>query len=572
MRLLRTTPGLLAVAIAALAVVATAAQTAAHPPAEPDHGVNASTYHTFWAGDADAGNLTGRLNASNGSAAELEKLAAATDIPLDAPPQAVERWNRGELTEFPETDANRSIHPPDANLTDGRFVKDAYAAVFAVQPATRAKLSPGRQPHYVAPEGRLLGTVDYRVAVPADERAGTRSVEWRVLDHAIVKTRLLVDGTVVATANGSHTPSLAYALDSRGGQRHALTLEADIAVRLEKLTTVCTENNATTGNCTDNRTTVRERVETVTVSETLPVTTYDLTVSGHRARYPDGDLGLLVQKNQPWLGYTLPGGDVRGVWRFYAARDPDWDTLVANTANGSTTRHSPLHPLHVTAYPIETGPTPTPRGKVRILAVQGFQLQPPTLPPQVHLDVLERSYTASYGLTTRTELGIDARFDGATAYGLVRGVNDEIERDDLSRVPIHETRLTLTVLNETAERVTVRARLVDNRTGEPIATRGRGGYLRLNGERVETGPNGTVTRTYPRPAGGLSARFEPGQWWRHEVGYVGSSDAVYVRGTVLDGLRLLYQLGVPIGLFLIGVFIIDRFTGWGVWPLWGRSR
>ncbi|MEF8854980.1 MAG: exodeoxyribonuclease VII large subunit [Haloarculaceae archaeon] len=72
-------------------------------------------------------------------------------------------------------------------------------------------------------------------------------------------------------------------------------------------------------------------------------------MSGYVARCSNGDLGLVVYKSDPWLGHSVPNGEVRGIWRFYSARDPRWDTLVRSTDDGSRRTHSPLHPLQVNA-------------------------------------------------------------------------------------------------------------------------------------------------------------------------------------------------------------------------------
>lgn len=547
-----------------LPVALATTQSAAHPPPDPDHGVTQSAHCALWAGDDDASNATALRNQTNESG--LCALAAGTDIPLDTPPAAVERWNRGDLGEFPATNASRSVHPPDATLENGTFIKDAYAAVFAVQPSTRARLSPTAQPLYVAPEGQVLGTVDYRVAVPADESGDGRRVRWQLTDHEIVATRMLVDGAVVGTAPGSHTPTMSYSLGGAPGQAHTLTVEAEIAVELARRVEVCAGRDEA-GSCADWNRSAEHRTETVTVRDSIQVVTYDLAVSGFYASYPNGDFGVVVYKNLPWLGYRLPGGDVRGVWRFYARRDTAWDTLVTRTADGRSVSHSPMHPLQVVAFPIEPGPTASPRRRVRIIESYGARTTPPTLGEQVHLDVISQPYTASSGIATRTRT-TDHSLEAVRAYGLVRGVTANVTADSLIEVSIHRSDLSLTVLNATDRSVTVRVRLRDASTGDPINTVDREGYLVVQDRRVNTSDNGTVTLTMARPPGGVSARFEPGPWWHTHTGYVGDSDVVYVRGTVLAVLALVYRLAVPVSLFLLAVFLIDRITGWGVWPPW----
>ena len=548
-----------------LALASLVPTTTAHPPTKPEHGFNETTYCSLWAGDVDAPNITVFETRTANTSTGICGLAAGTDIPLDEPPKAVEQWNRMDLRDFPETDASRSIHPSDVELREGVFIKDAYTAVFAVQPSTRARVSPEMQPLYVARNGTVLGTTDYRIAVPQDEEDGSSRVEWELVRHDIVETRLLIDDTVVSTNSGSHTHAHAYELEGLGGQPHTLTLESDIVVGFQKQTAVCTQSN--NSECLRWSSSVAYPTETVTVRDRVAVVAYDLEVSGFTARYPDGDLGLVVYKNQPWLGYSLPNGEVRGVWRFYAARDSGWDTLVTSTAGRTTTQHSPVHPLQVNAYPIESGPTVSSSQNLTLLEVAGRETQPPALPANVELDSLTTPYTASFSIATRAETAVFG-IEDVTAAGLVQGVQAPADPDSFSSIQIHLSNLSLQALDVTDETVTVRVTLRDQQTGEPINTTGREGFIVLQDQRINTSGDGTVTRTIARPVGGVSARYEPGRWWFSTPGYVGDSDIVYPRGTVLQLLSSLYQLAIPIAVFLFGVFIVDRITGWRVWPPW----
>lgn len=532
--------------IAGPSTVATT-DVAAHPPNTTDHGVNETTFQTLWSGDRDPNES---IEAAENRSA-LEELANGTDVPLNRPPAAVERWNRGDHREFPATDIDRSIHPSNASLEDGLLIKDAYVEFFAIQPSTRARISPEDQLLYVPVNGTVLGVVDYRVDLTPEVDVDGPPIDRSLVSARIVETHLLVDGEVESTATGNHTPSLAFsALDAYAGDRHTLTLVAEIEVTIA--------GGATAESLA---------VERLTVTDSIEVVEYDLGLSGVVGAYPDGDLGLVVYKDRPWLGYSLPGGDVHGVWRFYSARDAQWDTLVTSTESGATERHSSLHPLQVNAYPIEPGPTASPRGTVRILDVDGNRTTPPTLPSVVHLDVLAEPYTASYGIATRTET-TDHDLSTVTAWGLVRGESAVAKESHFADIPIHRTNLTLAVLNVTKESVTVRVRLTNAETGAPIDTSERQGSIVLEGERVNTGANGTVTQTVPRGAGSLSARYRPQPWWYEEPGYVPASDVVHVRGTVLRTVSTLFRIGVPVSLFLAGVFLIDRFTGWNLWPPW----
>lgn len=561
----------LTVTVVLLAVVfvgtSTVTPAIAHPENETGYGIDERTFVVLWSGDED-GNVS--VQDRDGELAALRQLANGTDIPLNSPTRAVEHWNRGDLEDFPETDENVSIHPPDADTEDGRFVKDAYAELFAVQPSTRARLSESRTPLYVAPDGRVLGTVDYRVDVPADDTTGDRRVFWRLQSHQINATRILVDEQVETTGDGSHTANLAYSdLDDYPGERHSLTLEAEITVTLEKHVRTgdchCRTENNTTSCRTEWDDEYTYPTETVRVSDSITVEEYDLSVSGFVARYPNGDLGLVVYKSDPWLGHSVPNGDVRGVWRFYSARDSDWDTLVRSTDDGSTRTHSPLHPLQMNAFPMETGPSAS-TSRVTILDAFGEATQPPSLPPNVNLDVVTEPYTASYGIATRT--ATEEAFSGLQAWGLVRGVTVEADESDFAQIEIRRSDLTLLTVNSSENATTVRVRLEDAATGEPINTAGRDGYVVLDGQRLNTTGNGTATVTITRSTAVVSARYEPGRWWRNTPGYVGDSAKIHVGGTALEVIVTLSRFFVPVGLFLLAVYVIDRVTQSGIWPPW----
>lgn len=535
--------------------------TSAHPPNSTDHGIPEGTFYKLWSGDQDGPTDESDL----GDRTAVEQLTGGTDVPFDSPPRAVEQWNRADHREFPASDRSVSIYPPDAKLTNARFIKEAYTEVFAVQPSTRARLSATNQPFYVATEGTLRGTVDYRVVVPPDDSTGDRRVYWSLDGHKIEDTRLRVDGEDERAGDGTHTPALSYTLDPYPGKTHQLTLQATIFVRLRKVVEVCTAHNDD-GACTNWLRWTSYPTETLSVTDSITVTEYDLSVSGFIARYPNGDVGLLVYKNQPWLGYGLPTGDVKGVWRFYSARDTDWDRLVYSSKHSQRTAHSPLHPLQVNAYPIETGPTPSPRENVTILDIDGTSTEPPTLPSTVTLDVLSKPYTASYGIATR--FTTTESIDRVRAWGLVRGVAAEQATDEFAHIEIYETNLTVTVIEQTEQTTTVRIRLQDAVSGIPINTADNDGYIVVNGRRLNTTENGTVRTTIERPPDGVSARYSPGNWWRNPPGYVGDSDTVLLQGSVLQLVSTLFSLGVPISLFFLAVFLVDRITGCRIWPPW----
>lgn len=557
-----------------------ASNVVGHPEPEPDHGLDNETFATLWAGDVDITDPEAFREATAGQP-PLVALAAGTDIPLDEPPAAVAQWNNGDLEEFPQTGLTESVFPVDAPRENGTYLKDVTVSIFAVQPSTRALTNPNTTTLLVPPEGMVLGTTDYRVFLPENTVTEVYRETWTLRESSIVETRLLADGERQSGTFGDSTPVLSYSNLSTATSRVTLTLETEVATelavlreeRVERCQTVVI--NETTGETEQRCRTLwlseREDIqETVTVRDSIEVRPYTLSVSGQRTRYPDGDIGLSLRYDDLWLGYETESGEVNGVWRFYSARDPAWDTLVASNESGVTTQHSPLHPLQVHAYPFEPGPTTDGAG-VRLLGTDGVRLAAPELPEHVHLDTPPEVYETSFEVTTRV-VGEpdDADWPTVRARGLVRGVSVTPDDIEYSEVGFHQSNLTLSVRNVTTETATVRISLHDAETGRPIDTSRRIESVWLGSRQLTTGADGTATITIPRPAGGLTARYEPRSWWRMqgEQAYLADAETVYVRGTAIEGLSVLYTGGVPIALFLLSVFLIDRVTRWRVWPPW----
>ena len=554
----------LAVALAFALLATTAAGLAtADPPDEPDHGVNETTFPALWSGDVD-GNVSSGGDGDNDTVA-MRQLANGTDVPFNAPPADVAAWNDGEIDEFPSTNRSVSIRPSGADTESGRFVRDAHATIFAVQPSTRARLSESSQPLYVDSDGTVLGTVDYRIELPEDDPNGSRQVYWSLEEHRFEETRLLVDGEEVATGGGSHTPEFSF--EDLDAGSHTLALEANVSVRVEEHVRTEREVCEDEGNETTCETEVSHDYtyhdESVVVSDRIDVEVYDFDVSGRRAEYPDGDIAIAITSDEPWLGHSLPNGNVTGTWRFYSARDPGWDTLVYSTENGSSRGHSPLHPLQVNAFPLEMGASAS-QPDATVVATDGERYDPPVMPENVGLDVPDEPYTGSETLVTR----VSGDVSSIRVRGLVRGTGTSVDVEDLESVEVHRSNLTLSVVSESEDATTVRVTLRDEATGGPINTAGRDGYVVLEGERVNTTRNGTATVSLDRPGAIVSARYEPGNWWNDAPGYEGDRQTITVGGPSLQVIATLFRFAIPVALFLLAVYLIDRITRWRIWPPW----
>jgi len=575
LRVLTTTVSIATLAlVCAIGTTTSLTVTPPGPPTDTDHGVNESTFHTLWSGDTDDGEIPNESTA-------MQELAGYIDIPYDAPPAAVDQWNAGDHQDFPKTNAETSTHPANVSLTHGAYVKDAYVETFAVSPSTRVHLGPSDTPLYVAPNGTVYATLDYRVQAPSETRTNDTRTSWRVLDTETTETRLLVDGNHESTTEKTHTPVLAYTdLNEEVGTTHQFTVAANVTTTLERTvetrTLHCENGTDTSGNnsttCTDvwipNTTT---DVENVTVTDTVDVVAYEFLASVRAVEYPDGDLGLAVRVLQPWQGFELDDASVNGSWEFYSARDPAWDTLTRRTHGDQRPVDSPSQPLQVHAYPMpqRSGASATSDAPVDILHTDGRERQAPTLPDAIDLETANGTYTSSDRIVVRTP-EVSSK-SAVRVQGLVRGMTVEQDLSTIDRPVLATRNVTIDVVNATTDDVTLEVHLVDADTGAPINTDRTTGRLTVDGHRVQTDHTGTGTITLPRRSV-YSATYDPGTWWDDDATALGDHDTVYVSGSMAGLLDTLFRAGVPLGIILFGIFLVDRITRWNVWPPWRGIR
>ncbi|WP_435196385.1 hypothetical protein [Natronomonas sp. EA1] len=567
----------------------------AHPPrpGTDDNGLNESEAATLWSGDNDSRYITNAAyrDAYGENRTTVHQLANGTDLTFTQPPSTAARWTRADHEEFTPGGADVSLYPPHAAVMNGLLVRDAHATVFAVTPSTTTHPTPTESVVYAAPTGTLRGIVDYRVAVPEQATVGSRTTSYSLASHRIDEVRLRRDGEVIATDAGTHRPELPYELS---GGSETLRLEADIHVEVTKAVTIVNTTNVTSANganvtsanrtwSNETHTTTRTTVtsETVTVSDTVELHTYDLRTQVSTARYPDGDRGIAVLRNVPWQGIQLTDSHrVRGVWRFYTARDTRWDTLVRSTVRGTTRTPSPALPVAVHAYPSKLGPRTEPTGNgPELLEVWGIERPSPSagLPENVTVDVVEQPYTTSYGLAIRTSVG---QPETTRVRGIVRGVNATLHRESEPRV-IRESTIDVRVLSQTDAQARLLVELSEAETGEPIVLSptndvryepivdSRDGYIELAGKQLETNASGMATVTVSEP-GVYTARYVPGSWLTHDPAYTTAADTArwHPLGTVTGWLELLTT-----GLIWFLPFALAAYAGRQLGTVFGsRSR
>jgi hypothetical protein len=527
-------------------------------PGTEGNGLSENESATLWSRDADSylGQAQYRQRYDENRTA-MHQVANGTDITFTRPPATAATWTRNDFKDLDAGGSATSVHPPSASLDDGVFIKDAHATVFAAQPSTRGHLESGDTPLYIAPNGSMYGLVDYRVRVPNS----TEATSWVLVESEIESVQLRSDGELVAETNGTHTPTIEYQLGEIRSTE--LTLEAEINVRLQHVT----PDGVTYEN------------ESRTVSDSIAVEVYDPVASPYYAEYPNGDAGIAIFQSRPWQGYILTAdgnATVRGVWRFYTARNADWDTLVRSSRAGSDTVESDAIPVYVHAYPSRIGPRAEPvRDGPTIIDTWGTNRSSPanTIGKNVNIDIIDRPYTTTHGVAVRT--GTVDR-EALRVTGIVRSVNVSIaEPDAESKRQLRGSDLSIEIVQRNQSRATLRIELRDNRTGDPIVLDGsrqrpiggaaRSGYITVADRRVETNASGVAVVTLDEP-GIYTARYQPGSWLGHDPAYVGDSATTrwHPLGTV-DGwfafaFEVVWQLVPFLVMFYAGKRLLRMFS------------
>nr|WP_229871447.1 hypothetical protein [Halarchaeum grantii] len=404
--------------------------------------------------------------------------------------------------------------------------------------------------------------MDYRVRYPntttANATLGNTSTDWSLASHQISRVWLTQDGETLASSSGTHTPTLDYHLQN--DRSTTLTLHAQIEVRVQQTV----ELNGNVINATT-------RTDSITVSDSLDGSVYDLAAYPYYATYPNGDAGVAIFQSRPWQGYTLTSNGserVRGVWRSYTARHTNWDTLVSSTRDGETRTQPDAIPVSVHAYPSRIGPVAEPvRTGPSVVKTWGINRSSPasTLGENVHIDVVNQSYKTSYGVAVRTD---DVDRQALHVGGIVRGVNATIiQPQEGSTRHLRESNLTVSVLSQNDSAAVVRLELRDNQTGAPIdlskSQRGRAlaqsddGYIAIAGQHVQTNASGVAVVTFTQP-GIYTAQYHPESWLGANPAYV--RDRASVRWHPLGTIQGWFDLAFTTGWKLLP-FVVMFYAG-----------
>jgi hypothetical protein len=516
--------------VSCLLILAAGVTTAAADPPRPgttDSGLNESAEATLWSkqpGDSYVSPAEYRA-AYGENRTTIHQIANGTDLTFHKPPGTAQQWTRYAHQQYTPGGANASVYPPHAERRNSTFIKDAHATIFAVTPATRTYLEPTDVRLYAAPDGQLLGTVDYRIE-PAALDVNVSGTEVGVVSHEITDVRLYANDALITRTAGLHTPAINYSLDPTV---ETLRLEADIEATVR--TTVPTDDEP--GSDTPPTDEVSVVTDSVTVTDRIDIEVYDLRAISYRAEYPDGKTGIAVLQSAPWQGYTLNANGterVRGVWRFFNAREPEWDILNRSTRDGTETQDSDAIPIYVHAYPSEIGPRAKPEyAGPRFLTTWGAQRRSPAseIPANVSVDIVNRSYAPTWGIAVESS-HVDR--DHITVHGIVHGTQTtprEWTRE------VRESRLSATIIGQNTSHVSVHLELTDKETGAPIMLQdaarvdpvtgpNQTGHVAIAGKVVKTNATGEAVVTIAG-AGTYTARYHPESWLTADPAYAGDS-------------------------------------------------
>ncbi|WP_276282760.1 hypothetical protein [Halorussus caseinilyticus] len=579
----------------------------------------------LWSLDTDttASNVSNDTTVSNTTAAGnqsmVEAMVNATDYTWSQSPDLPRRWNRrawAALARNFSTTRSRSVAPSNASResvsvagTDGG-VRDAHATVARIQPATHVFVDGATRRTMLARDGRVFGLVDYRVEPPADDTDASdgRTVEWTVASHEIAavcvlqgvaESRASCDrpGSRIGRSAGGHVVNVSYEALGYGGRNTTLVLAARIDVEYVK--TVRERHSETYEECREVRTpagtvtkcdeetrtwwtetTTRPTQEVVVTDSMSGVSFYRLRSAVRYARYPDGDMGVVVQSSHRWTGVNVSGqGVVPTRWRFYTARNPAWDEFQTATSEGVTRRHSGVRPVRTYAFPADVHPrgysdTDTGSGVVVEAVLDGETAGSPAglLPDAVDVDVVAGEYETTRTLAVRA----DEFTPTVRVRGLVGGVESEVV--NLSATTgvrrVRRSNLSAAVVESNATHATVRVELRGNATGRPIDLRDRDGHVVVAGHRVNTNASGVVLVSVEK-APSVGVRYRPAPWWSETPAFTGSRVRVHP-GSRFFSIQVQAELWTRILGFLTPVvfvlYLVGQLPGAQTWPPWSRRR
>ena len=569
---------LVGIALFCMVVIGPAAATV--PPTEPRNGLNESAFHALWSLEP-----TGTIDNPDTTALERRN---QTDSTFVTPPTTPERWNRNEIDRFAGfTDTDQSIHPPNVTLADSQWIKDAYVSVFAVQPSTILHRTGDQTTHYVGSDGELLGTADYRIAVPNGSSSQERRVSWSMDSHRVSDARVMIGGNIngrfgrqqLSDADAGHVINGEFTGTQRGMTE--LGLEAEISVTLQKHveTRSCSTDDDGHTTCSPWSSSYSYPSETVTVDDYLDATYYTVQSDTYYTYNPiDRELKVVTGGGNPYSHIRLPGGDKAfGVWSYYAARDRTWDTLNASKASGSSQTDATVLPVEVHAFPSRSGvgtigadhtAAAIDPGEANIYYRSGDNYTPPTLPDTVDVSLPPNTYNTSRQIAVSHPTNDPSAVE---IKGIVRGTNADLSPDDpfYTEIPTKEPTIDVeTTPLEDSPHVRLDIGLTGPE-GTPIRTDLTEDRLTVAGETVETNANGEASITLTQGQLPTQVYYQPTYFWdRGDTAHTVASTRV---GSTLSLSFFVSPIVRILGIlvfFWTPFYLLDRAFAGDYWPPW----
>lgn len=543
----------------------------------PDTYAGNHTWLRLWSGDTDEPELSEPLG--EGSWGFEATLAAATDAAFRRPLHAPAEWNAQNVRQYSASSLETSRYPTGTTVTDGAFVRDAFVAVYAIDPSTILHTGDGTT-RYVGRSGRVHAVSDFRIST--GRGGGTGPVRTAVESVGDIETdvTLLAGGRRLDSDSGGRATLEFSGLS--GTER--LRVEAEIRAELRIETRRCSRWNGSTGTCEgDWDVSHEDRTTTETVTATRSVTVDELGAS-HRRAIAIGDAdrsrgpseietgssvsvpadeeavasAIALEPSGHWSAIEAgPNASLGSHLRFYSRSPAGWRTMVVADAEGRSRRESRVRPLELHAYPgpdgLRTSNGTRGSDSIEVRRVDGERRAGPQLGETIDLAVPSRYQAPEAVVFSAGGSGVA---ETVTISGIVPGRERTVALP--APTPAHPVDLDLDVspVNETHTRLL--ATVTDAWSGRQVST----GYIEAAGGRHEVS-NGTVSLLIEEPPRRIEVRYRPASWLTADRIYR-SADGAVERSTGTPDLASLIDVALwmalslsPIALAILG---LDRAT------------
>jgi hypothetical protein len=596
------------------------------------HGLDIDEMYQLWSGDAesrsawmfsDDSEIQSYLN-SNGITGQdredilsLRETAAGTDYEFLYPPGSlVKKWNDNDIGAYTLASSDQTSYAPQGkNVTDGRFIKDAFITEYMIDPMTVAHVDGASESRMISADGNATVLVDYLIDVPSTSGSywGSGRVFWRLIDSDIETVRVSdgtcsIDDTSCAYGYGpaDHVSTIGY--DNFSIYDNEFVYETNLTVEMEKKV-VKKYRHKHCGNCsrhTHTKTRYYTVTESMVVEERKPVEVNTLlTLNVAFGEYPNGEYVMYVDgdRTELWGGAVTEGtrvGISSGL-TYYTHRNTNWDNLTKYTEDRpSTVEASTIHPVEVHAFPAERGPEQYERGKDvgEIIAFSETNRSTPVLHPNVDVRLAQNDFSVGEDIVYRfdprqniknnTTGYFNFKSSGGERVEILGVVDGEREVINDSKVQLLDTNMSVEVLGprNSSGAVPVKITLTEEVSGNPVdlkssrsltggqrakwgqfATADGNGYVKLfDGQKVYTNSTGeVVVNVTPGSSGYVAAEYVPRPWWEIKTSVTSGSVQPYLASNsaarVETQLPNIVELIAPIIIIFALIYGLLRLLG-----------